>query len=259
MDLGLADRTVVVTGGASNIGRGIVEGFAREGARVWIWDHDVEQARRVVHAIGGDVTEHETDVSDAASVAKAVSTVLARDSGIDVLVNCAGWVMDRLFVEQPRAEWEREVDVNVWGFINCTRAVLDSMIERGHGAIVSVSSDAGRMGEFREAVYSGTKAAIIAMSKAIAREVGGHGIRLNVVCPGVVPPDPEASGERSMWQGELGEMYSEEALQRAARLYPLRRLGTAVDIADAVMFLASDRAGYITGQTLSVDGGYTMI
>src|SRR5258708_34334347 len=114
------------------------------------------------------------------------SSSLASMGGVDVLVNCAGWTIDRLFMEKPRSEWEREIAIDTWGFINSVRAVLEPMIERGYGRIVSIGSDAGRIGEWREAVYSGTKASVIAMSKAIAREVGKHGITLNVVCPGPV-------------------------------------------------------------------------
>ena len=122
----------------------------------------------------------------------------------------------------------------MWGFINATRAVLDHMIERGSGRIVSIGSDAGRIGEWREAVYSGTKAGVIAMSKAIAKEVGKHGITLNVVCPGFTPGDPEASGEDSIWQGEQGAQFDDEILKKVARSYPLRRLGTPEDIVGPV-------------------------
>jgi 2-hydroxycyclohexanecarboxyl-CoA dehydrogenase len=124
---------------------------------------------------------------------------------------------------------------------------------------VSIGSDAGRIGEWREAVYSGTKASVIAMSKGIAREVGRHGVTLNVVCPGFVPGRAEESGEGSMWRGEQGSQFDEETLAKVARSYPQRRLGTPEDIVPVVLLLASDRASYVTGQTWSVNGGYTMI
>jgi 2-hydroxycyclohexanecarboxyl-CoA dehydrogenase len=179
--------------------------------------------------------------------------------GVDVLVNCAGWTIDRLFMEKPRGEWEREIAIDMWGFINATRAVLDGMVKRNYGRIVSIGSDAGRMGEWREAVYSGTKAGVIAMSKAIAREVGKHNITLNVVCPGLIVGSPETSGTNSMWSSEQLGKFTPEVRDKAAKAYPLRRLGTAEDVVPAVLLLASDRAAYITGQTLSVSGGYTMI
>ena len=133
------------------------------------------------------------------------------------------------------------------------------MIERQSGSIVSISSDAGRMGEYREAVYSACKAGIIALNKSVARETGRYGIRLNVVCPGVVvPPQEESISEESMWN-QMRDVFTEDVRERVKRNYPLRRLATSNEIANAVVFLASDAASFITGQTLSVSGGYTMM
>jgi 2-hydroxycyclohexanecarboxyl-CoA dehydrogenase len=259
MDLGLAGRGVVVTGGASNIGRAIVHAFAAEGARVLIADLDLERARLTAEEAVGPVITCRTDVADWDSVLAMAAQAKAELGSVSVLVNCAGWTVDRMFMDKPRAEWEREIAVDMWGFINCARALLEGMIENRRGRIVSVSSDAGRIGEWREAVYSGTKAGVIAMSKAIAREVGKHGITLNVVCPGFVPGRAESSGHESVWAGDQGAQFTPEVLERVARSYPLRRLGTPEDVAPAVLFLASDQAAYITGQTLSVSGGYTMV
>ncbi|HKW70212.1 MAG TPA: SDR family oxidoreductase [Candidatus Dormibacteraeota bacterium] len=260
MDLGLAGRIVTVTGGASNLGRAITLGFAHEGARVVIADVDDAQAKKVEkEAPSGTIVARHTDVTDWDSVSSMVDFVEKSMGGVDVLVNCAGWTIDRLFTEKPREEWEREIAIDTWGFINSVRAVIDPMIERRYGRIVSIGSDAGRIGEWREAVYSGTKASVIAMSKAIAREVGKYGITLNVVCPGLIPGAPETSGGDSMWSAEQREVFTPEVRERAARAYPLRRLGTPDDVVPAVLLLASDRASYITGQTLSVSGGYTMI
>ena len=258
MELNLKDRSVIVTGGASNIGRGITLAFAREGSHVYVADRDQRQAERVAEAAGGTVVALPTDVTDWEATQRMAAAVLEREGRIDILVNGAGWTVDRLFVEKPREEWQREVDVELWGVINATRAVLDAMIERGYGRIVTIGSDAGRIGEWREAVHSAAKAGAIALSKAIAREVGKHGITLNVVCPGFTPGTPEASGEASVWSGDQGQQFSAEVLAKIAKSYPLRRLATPDDIAPAVLFLASDAASYITGQTLSVSGGYTM-
>jgi len=261
VDLGLAGKSVIVTGGANNIGRGIVLGFAAEGARVLIADIDEARAVQVADEAGGGAAAHRTDVSSWESTQAMAARAMEIHGRIDVLVNCAGGTIDRLFMEKPREEWEREVAINFWGFINCTRAVLDSMVEQRAGAVVSIGSDAGRMGEWRETVYSGAKAGIIAMSKSLAREVGSKGIRLNVVCPGFIPGRKDAGGdfgEGSMWSGRQGEQFSDEVLEKIAKSYPLRRLGRPEDIAPAVMFLASDAASYVTGQTLSVSGGYTM-
>lgn len=259
MDLNLRDRSVVVTGGASNIGLGIVRAFAAEGARVYIADLDAAHAESVAASIGDPVSVIPTDVGDPESTARMAAHVLERDGRIDVLVNAAGWTVDRLFLEKPREEWEREIQVELWGVINCIRAVLEPMVAAQSGRIVSIGSDAGRIGEWREAVHSATKAGVIALSKAIAREVGKHGITLNVVCPGFTPGQPETSGPGSIWSGAQGAQFTPEILAKAAKAYPLRRLGTPEDVADAVLFLASDRASYITGQTLSVSGGYTMV
>lgn len=249
---------MIVTGGASNIGRAIVHAFSREGALVWLADIDEEGASATAREAHGEVSVVRTDVTSWTSVQRLVARAL-EGGPVDVLVNCAGWTVDRLFTEKPRDEWEREIAIDMWGFINCTRAVLDSMIERGSGRVVSIASDAGRIGEWREAVYSGTKAGVIAMTKSIAREVGRHGITLNTVCPGFVPGRPETSGAGSIWSGPQGAQFPADVLEKVARAYPLRRLGTPDDIAPAVVFLASDQAAYITGQTLSVNGGYTMI
>ncbi|HTU31568.1 MAG TPA: SDR family NAD(P)-dependent oxidoreductase [Solirubrobacteraceae bacterium] len=260
MDLGLADRNVIISGGASNIGRTLSLAFAQEGAHVTIADIDQAQAERVRdEAPAGSISIRRTDVTDEDNVQATVADTLQERGSIDVLVNCAGWTVDRLFRDKPREEWEREIAVDFWGFINFTRAVLDHMVERGHGRIVSIGSDAGRIGEWREAVYSGTKAGVIAMSKAIAREVGRHNITLNVVCPGFTPGKPETSGEGSVWAGDQGQQFTQETLDKIARGYPLRRLGTPEDLVGPVLLLASDRASYVTGQTLSVSGGYTMI
>lgn len=185
----------------------------------------------------------------------------ARLGGVDVLVNNVGWTIDRLFVEKAREEWEKEIRLNLWGMINCTRAALDSMIARRCGAIVSLGSDAGRMGEFREGVYAACKARVIALSRSLAREVGRHGIRLNVVCPGMTMPESdEEISSLSMWAREATRQFNTPEMKaRIAKAYPLRRVGRADDVAAAVVFLALAAASFITGQALSVSGGYTMM
>lgn len=266
MDLNLAGKSVIVTGGGSNIGRAISLAFAREKAHVTIAEIDEGQGAKVAaeaqRAGAGSAQAIRTDVSVPASVQAMVKAVQERHGKVDVLVNNVGWTVDRLFVEKTREEWEREVQLNLWGMINCTRAVLDGMIERKSGAIVSMGSDAGRMGEFREAVYGACKAGIIALTKSLAREVGRYGIRLNVVCPGMTMPDSdEEIGALSMWASETNKAFSTPEMRaRIAKVYPLRRVGRPDDVPPAVLFLASDTAaGFITGQTLSVSGGYTMM
>jgi 2-hydroxycyclohexanecarboxyl-CoA dehydrogenase len=263
MELGLADKNVIITGGGSNIGRAIVHAFAAEGSNIAIAELVPEQGEKVAAEVAGMSTGSRvkvipTDVTDHQQVDAMVSQAIDEFGHIDVLVNNVGWTIDRLFLDKPREEYEKEVRVNLWGAINCIHAVLPHMIERQSGAIVSISSDAGRMGEYREAVYSACKAGVIALSKAIARETGRHGLRLNVVCPGlIVPPREESISPESMWN-QMRDIFTDEVLERVERNYILRRMGTAKEISNAVVFLASDAASFITGQTLSVSGGYTM-
>jgi 2-hydroxycyclohexanecarboxyl-CoA dehydrogenase len=266
MELGLAGKTVIVTGGGSNIGRGISLAFARERVNLVIAEIDEEQAKKTAaeaEKLGaGKAIVVKTDVSNWDQVQALVKKTLDTFGHVDVLVNNVGWTVDRLFVEKQRAEWEREIQLNLWSMINCTRAVLDHMIDRKKGAIVSLGSDAGRMGEFREGVYAACKAGVIGLSKTLAREVGKYGIRLNVVCPGTTMPDSrEEVGKTSMWTESFGGTgwNTPEMRERIARVYPLRRIGRAEDVANAVVFLASDAASFITGQTLSASGGYTMM
>ncbi|MBM3942659.1 MAG: SDR family oxidoreductase [SAR202 cluster bacterium] len=264
MDLGLRGKNVIVTGGGSNIGRAIVHAFAAEGANIAIAELSPSQGEKVAAEVaamnaGGRVQVIATDVTNPQQVGDMVEKTIATLGGVDVLVNNVGWTVDRLFMQKPRSEWEKEVQVNLWGAINCIHAVLPHMIERQSGAIVSISSDAGRMGEYREAVYSACKAGIIALSKAVARETGRYGLRLNVVCPGlIVPPAGESISPESMWN-QMRDIFTDEVLERVQRGYILRRMGKASEVANAVVFLASDAASFITGQTLSVSGGYTMM
>jgi 2-hydroxycyclohexanecarboxyl-CoA dehydrogenase len=265
MRLNLKDKSVIVTGAGSNIGRGIALAFAEEGAAVAVVDIDEPSANRVVEeALTRGASKSiaiKTDVSNWEEVQSMAATVEKEFGAIDVLVNNAGWVVDRLFVEKPRAEWEKEIQVNLWGMINCTRAVLDGMISRSQGTVVSIASDAGRIGEYREGVYGACKAGVIALTKTLARENGRHNIRLNVVCPGTTLPSPEEEvGPTSLWASdEMKVWLTEDMRARISKAYPLRRLGTPADIASAVVFFASDASSFVTGQTLSVSGGYSMV
>jgi 2-hydroxycyclohexanecarboxyl-CoA dehydrogenase len=265
MELNLKGKSVVVTGGGSNIGRAIVLAFAREGSHLTIAEIDETQGTKVAMDASGagaaSAVAVRTDVTKWDSVLAMVREVEARLGRVDVLVNNVGWTLDRLFIEKTRDEWEKEIQLNLWGMINCTRAVLDGMIARKSGAIVSLGSDAGRIGEFREGVYGACKAGVIALSKTLAREVGRHGIRLNVVCPGMTMPDSdEEIGDLSMWASDANRQWrTDEMKARMAKVYPLRRIGRPEDVTGAIVFLASDAAGFVTGQTLSVSGGYTMM
>jgi len=264
MDMNLAGKTVIVTGGGSNIGRGISMAFAQEKANVVIADWDEVQGSKTAQEItdnGGNAICVKTDVTNNDTVVAMVKEATEKFGQVDVLVNNVGWEVDQYFMEETRDKWEKIVNINFWGVINCTRAVLDQMVARKSGVVVNIGSDAGRMGEFREAVYAGCKGGVIALTKALAREVGKTGIRLNTVCPGMTVPDNmDTVGEKSLWAGPMGEAFMNPEMQaKAAKGYPLRKLGKAQDLANAVLFMASDRSGHVTGQTLSVSGGYTMM
>ncbi len=265
MELNLRGKVAVITGGGSNIGRAIVLAFAAEGAAVVIADIDEIQGRKVAESAlangAAAAIAVGVDVTDPASVAVFMETVKAELGQVDILVNNVGWTVDRLFLEKPREEWEREVQLNLWSVINCVEASLPDMVERRSGVIVNIGSDAGRIGEYREAVYGACKAGVIALSKSLAREYGKFGIRINVVCPGTtMPTSDEEISESSMWKGgHTKEWNTPEMRERIAKGYPLRRVGGPGDVAPAVVFLASDAASFITGQTLSASGGYSMM
>ncbi|MFA5384413.1 MAG: SDR family oxidoreductase [Eubacteriales bacterium] len=262
VDLGLNNKVAIVTGGGSNIGRSIAHTLAREKAAVIIADVDDKQGDKVKNEIelfGGRVMSIKTDVTDHDSVEAMVKKVLDFFPTIDILINNAGWTRDLLFMEKPRSEWEKEIAINLWGVINCCRAVLDLMIGQKSGKIVNIASDVGRVGEYKEAVYGACKAGVIALGKALAREVGRYQININSVCPASTPPvDEDSYGEISLWK-EMAVLFTPEIREKARKAYSLRGLGTAQDIADMVVFLCSDRAGFVTGQAISVSGGYTMV
>jgi len=264
MDLDLANKSVVVTGGVSNIGRAITLALASEGANVTIADLDTEQAESVLQEVRANSTGNaqfvKTDITEMQDVEQLVSAALDRFGGVDVLVNNVGWDQLMFFTQTTPDLWEKIIRINYMGVLNCTKTVLEPMIKQGHGAIVSISSDASRQGEPREAVYGGMKAAINGFMKTIAKENGRYGIRCNVVCPGVtVPEQNHEVGENSMWANK-DSMFTEEQFNKIAASLPLKKLGRPRDIANAVTFLASDAvAGHITGQVLSVSGGYSMV
>ena len=249
----LKDKATIVTGGASGIGRAIAEACAREGARVAIVDVNAAAARETVAAIekaGGTAAAWPLDITDVAAVDRMTDEVAARWGGVHVLVNCAGWDRPMKFVDTTPEFWDKILGINLKGPIACMRAALRVMIPKEYGKIVTISSDAGRVGSTGEAVYSAAKGGLIALTKTVAREVARHRINVNCVCPG--PSDTP------LFQTEFAAT-SPKLAESLKRVIPWGRLGVPDDVAPAVVFLASDEAGFITGQTLSVSGGLTMV
>ncbi len=244
----------LVTGGGRGIGRAIALRLARAGMPVGIADLDGATARAVANEIviaGGSALGADADVGDQVAVQVAARAVEEALGPVDVLVNNAGWERLTLFAESDPALWDRLIAVNFRGALNATHAVLQGMMARGRGRVITISSDAGRVGSTGEAVYSGCKAALIGFSKALAREVARHGITVNVVCPG--PADTQLL--RDVMTGERGA----KILAGMQRAIPLGRLAQPEDVAGAVAYLASAEAAYVTGQVLSVSGGLTMV
>ena len=248
----LRDRVAVVTGAASGIGRAIALAMGREGARVAVLDRNDAGAVTVAAEIadGGEAGPWQVDISDPARVNAVIAEVVSRWGTVHILVNCAGWDQPRPFVETTPDFWDKILAINLKGPITCTHAVLPAMIKQEYGKIVTIASDAGRVGSTGEAVYSAAKGGLIAFTKTIARETARHRINVNCVCPG--PSDTP------LFQTEFAAA-SPRLAESLKRVIPWGRLGVPEDVAPAVVFLASDDAGYITGQTLSVSGGLTMV
>jgi 2-hydroxycyclohexanecarboxyl-CoA dehydrogenase len=263
MDLGLDGARVIVTGGASNIGRAIVHAFATEQARVLICDVDEAQAEKVraealeLGAAGADTFI--ADLTEPDAPARAVDTCVDAWGGLDVLVNNAGWTVHRFLSQHTdQDEWRRIVDINLFAAIAGTQAAASAMKHAG-GSIVYISSDAAT-GEFRQAVYGAAKAGLLALCRSTAKEHGRDGIRANVVSPGLVLPDgDDAVGEKSLWAVGTQMLFNDDQRDYMLKATPLRRLTTADDVAQAVLWISSPTAArQVTGQMFSVSGGYSM-
>ncbi|MGQ0544848.1 MAG: SDR family oxidoreductase [Betaproteobacteria bacterium] len=229
---GLKGKTAIVTGGAAGIGAAIVQRFREEGTKVVNFDINAE---------------NKVDITDYAAVKKAVDAA----GPVDILVNNAGWDTFKPFLKTDPAFWQKIISINLLGAMNLLHCVLPGMVERGGGKVVSIASDAGRVGSSGEAPYSACKGGIIAMTKTLARELATKNVRLNVVCPGLT----ETGMLEAFMQGAGNPEKLREAYRRAI---PVGRLGKPEDIPGAVLFFASDDADFITGQVLSVSGGLTM-
>ncbi|MFC6734312.1 MULTISPECIES: SDR family NAD(P)-dependent oxidoreductase [unclassified Haladaptatus] len=245
----LANKTAFITGAASGLGRAAAERFAAEGATVIAADVDESGVEELVHELDGEAVAHELDVRDSTAFEDAIDATAA-EFGLDILLNNAGIMHHATPMEDlAHGELDRLIDVNVKGVWNGCAAALPHFKRQGSGAIVNTASLAGVIGSPKYAGYSLTKGAVVNVTRAIAAEVGPDGVRVNAVCPGVTEtPMPKADHADDEW---------DEIASRMADAYPLRRLGQPEDVANAMLFLASDEASWITGEALVVDGGFS--
>lgn len=243
-----SDKTAVVTGAASGIGRATAQALAREGAHVIVADIDADGGEATAGAIrekGQRADFLAVDMTDLGSIAAFATAVQAKYGAVDVLVNGAGWGRTAPFLDGTPEFWDKLIELNFVGPMRLAKALLPGMMERRSGHIVNIASDAGRVGSLGETVYAGAKGGLIAFTKSLARETARYGINVNCVCPG--PTDTP-----------LMAAVPEKVKDALIKAIPLRRLGKPEEVADAVLFMASDGASYMTGQVISVSGGLTM-
>jgi len=244
----LDGKTAVVTVAASGIGRATAEAFAQAGAHVLLVDINDELGEAVAAALGAQgrgADYFHVDITDAQSIEAFRQAAIAKRGKVDIVANVAGWGKTEPFVENKPEFWRKLIDLNFLGTVMVTRAFVDGMMERRSGRIVTVASDAGRVGSLGETVYSGTKGGVIAFTKALAREMARYDVTVNCVCPG--PTDTP-----------LMAAVPDKIREAFARVTPMRRLAKPSEIADAILFFAGPQAQFVTGQVLSVSGGLTM-
>jgi 3-oxoacyl-[acyl-carrier protein] reductase len=248
--LPLENKVALVTGSARGIGRAIAEKMAHRGASVVIADLRAELAAATAQEIATNTGQRSlavaVDVVNTESVKAMVERVLAEFGRIDILVNNAGITRDNLIMRMEEADWDLVLNINLKGAFNCSKAVVRTMMKQRSGRIVNIASVSGLAGQAGQANYSASKAGLIGMTKALARELGSRQITVNAVAPGFIPTD-------------LTKDLPNELKEASMKMIPLGRWGSTEDIAAAVAFLASDEASYITGHVLSVDGGMVMM
>lgn len=244
----LEDKVVIITGGGNGIGRETALKFSREGAKIVIWDLDVEGADKTVNEIrelGGTASSYKVDVTDRNEVEKFMGEVVKECCRIDILINNAGITMDATLLKLTEEQWDKVIDINLKGVFNCGQIAARHMVEQGNGVILNAASVVGLYGNFGQTNYAATKWGVIGMTKTWAKELGRKGIRVNAVAPGFILT-------------KMTEKMPENVLDMMKNKSVLQRLGTPEDIANAYLFLASDEASFITGTVLSVDGGVVL-
>lgn len=261
MDLKLKDRVVMITGSGSGMGRKFALDFAAEGALVVVNDINVkgiEQTVELVTQAGGKAVPAHCDITALDAVTALVQKIEAAQGRLDILVNNAAvLVQHALFLETKPEDCEREIRVILHGTMNCARAALPGMVARRYGKIVNIVTDAARVGQEREVNYSTAKGGVVSFTKSIAREMGQHNINVNAVSPAATNSPMRQTALRQMAE-KIGEEKLKEREAKVRRVYPMRRIGEPEDVSNTVLFLASDLARHITGQIVSVNGGYAM-
>jgi 2-hydroxycyclohexanecarboxyl-CoA dehydrogenase len=249
MDTGLKGKVVVVTGGGRDVGREISLGFAREGAVVAVNYNASSAGAEVVaaecRAAGADARTYRSDVADLASVQAMVAAVVRDHGRIDVLVNNAGYTKRQRFVDTTPEDWKKQIDVGLYGVIHTCHAVLPHMIRQNGGRIVNFAGDSARVGENGLAVTAASRGGVLALTKSLAREVGRANVTVNAVTLGLIETPHDKA-------------WVDENRDKLVRLYPMRRLGLTSDVAPMVVFLGSAHAAWVTGQVISVNGGFSM-
>jgi len=239
------NKVVMVTGGAAGIGRVTAENFAREGARIAICDVNPEAGEAAAKALGAEASFEQVDVAGTAAVSSWVEGVFDKYGQIDVLVNNAGITRDGLIMRMKEEDWDAVISVNLKSAFNCIKAASKIMVKQRSGRIINLASVVGVMGNVGQANYVASKAGMIGLTKTVAKELGARGITVNAVAPGFIETDMTA-------------VLSDKVKAFMLSMVPLQRAGTPQDVADAITFLASDQAAYITGQVIHVTGGMYM-
>ena len=261
MNLDLKGKTVLITGSGSGMGQHMAVGYAQEGAKVAVNDINgdaVAETIKMVEEAGGTAHDATADITDLATVKDMIAVTESTLGGIDILVNNAALLTEHtMFLETDPDACMREIAVILHGTMHCSRSVLPGMINRGDGKIVNIATDAARVGQEREVNYSAAKGGVIAFTKSLAKEVGRHNVNVNVVSPGATN-SPMRIGLQEQLRQKLGIEAWKAREAKVLRLYPLRRIGEMEDITNTVLFMTSNAARHITGQVLSVNGGFAM-
>ncbi len=260
MDYGLRGRTVLITGGARGIGLAAGELFAAEGAKLALVDINGDAAAAAAQRIvakGGRAVGLAADITQAAQCTQMIVRAEAAVGPISAVVNSAAVLDDKTFLDSTPADWKRVLDVCLYGALNVLHASLPGMVERKYGRVVCLASDSARLGQARLSYYAAAKAGVIALVKSVAQEVGGAGVTLNVVSPGATDTELRKEREAGL-RASMGEEKYARRVQTVLRMYPTGRIGQPDDIAGAILYLCSASAGWVTGQVLSVNGGFSM-